>query len=271
MNNLKADCHIHSSVSPDSNTPLREICESACENGIQTIIVTNHLEYYIDEDGKNGSMDISYVENSLEEIEKCRVEFQERLEILFGMEMGQMHYWTKDVKKNIKGYKFDYLLGSIHKLGNLDLKNGDYSEENREKQNEKYLNSLYEMVVSCDFDCVGHFDLVKRYGANHNVEIKLMKQHEEKVRDILKEVIKRGKGIEINTSGMRQLCKESMPSFDILKLYKELGGTIITLGSDAHRSEDVGAGFDEIIIGLKEIGINQLAVYRERRPYFYDI
>ncbi|MBC2582632.1 histidinol-phosphatase HisJ family protein [Clostridium sp. DJ247] len=271
MKIMKADCHIHTCVSPDSDASLKEICRSACEHGLDSIIVTNHFEYYIGkEDGKR-SMSISFIEDSLKEINECKVEFAEKLEVLFGMEMGQVHYWPDHVKSIVKSYPFDYLIGSIHKIEDVDLKYGDYSKENIEKLNRLYLDLLYDMALKGEYDCVGHFDLVKRYAANQNQKNNLMERYEENIGDILKVVIERGKGIEINTSGLRQLAGESMPSIDVIRLYKKLGGHIITIGSDAHIKEDVGAGIDDSVNLLKELGFKQIAVYRGRKPYFYDI
>lgn len=271
MKSIKADCHIHTCVSPDSKTSLKAICESACRHGLDSIVVTNHFEYYTGKENKKINMGISFIDNSLKEINECKVEFGAKLEILFGMEMGQVHYWPEDVKNIIKSYAFDYLIGSIHKIEDVDLKHGDYSKENIEKQNLDYLNLLYDMAANGEYDCIGHFDLVKRYAAGYNVKINLMERYKKEIEDILKVVIERGKGIEINTSGLRQLSGEFMPSIEIIKLYKELGGSVITVGSDAHTKEDVGAGIDESIDLLRKIGFKQIAIYRGRKPYFYDI
>lgn len=271
MKNIKIDCHVHTIVSPDSNTQLKAICNSACEKDISSIIVTNHFEYYSGEkDGRRGA-DISFIENSLKEIEECKTEFEGKLEILFGMELGQAHQWIEGINKITKSYPFDYLIGSLHKVNGIDLKNWTYSKENLEKQSIKYLDALYDMVKNSEYDCVGHLDLIKRYAARHNEKIDLIKLYEGKITEILKVVIERGKGIEINTSGLRQEVKETMPSTQIIQLYKNLGGKIITIGSDSHNEKDVGEGFEESINILKKVGFKQIAIYRARKPYFYDI
>lgn len=271
MKNIKADCHIHTHISPDSKERLKAICENAFKIGLNSIVVTNHFEYFLGNKYGKRRMDISFIENSLKEVTECKVEFEGKLEVLFGMEMGQVHYWPEDVKKLIESYPFDYLIGSIHKIEDIDLKYGDYSKENIEKQNIRYLDLLYSMVKYGEYDCVGHFDLVKRYAANHHQEINLMDQYEDKIREIFQVVIKRGKGIEINISGLRQLSGEFMPSIGIIELYKNLGGHIITIGSDAHTAKEVGCGLNESIKLLKKLGFNKIAVYRGRKPYFYDI
>lgn len=271
MKKIKADCHIHTKISPDSKEPLIEICKSAYEKGLTSIVVTNHFEYYTGKQNGSKGWGIEYIENSLQEINECKKEFKDNLEILFGVEFGQAHYWPEEVKKLLKTYSFDYIIGSIHKIEDVDLKYGDYAKENIEKQNKLYLDLLYAMASRGEYDCLGHFDLVKRYAANHNEKIDLMKNYERDIENILKIVIERGKGIEVNTSGLRQASKELMPSIGIIELYKKLGGKIITIGSDAHKKEDVGSEIDSITALLKQLGFNELAIFKKRQPYFYGV
>lgn len=268
MKNIKLDCHIHTHISPDSKASLEEICKSALKKNIGSIIITNHFEYYTGKKDGKLSMDMDCIDDSLREIDEYRTNLKGKLEVLFGMEIGQIQYWPKHVKNITKSYPLDYIIGSIHKLEDIDLKYGDYSCENREKQNMSYLDLLHDLAENGDYDCVGHFDLVKRYAP---YKLNLMEKYETKIKNILKIIIRRGKGIEINTSGLRQSCKETMPSSSIIELYKNLGGNIITIGSDAHMSKDVGEGFDEAIDLLKKIGFEKIAIYRKRKPYFYDI
>lgn len=271
MESIKIDSHVHTCVSPDSEAPLEKICERSYKRGLNSIIITNHFEYYTRKNNGKLSMERSFIDDSLKEINDCREKFSGKLEILFGMEMGQVHYWPEDVKSVVESYPFDYIIGSIHKIEDIDLKYGDYSRENMENQNMKYLYLMYDMVREGEYDCVGHLDLVKRYAAKQHQKNNLMDRYEKNIRDILNIVIERGKGIEINTSGLRQLTGEFMPSIEIISLYKKLGGKIITIGSDSHTQDDVGAGFDESVNLLKELGFKKITLYRRRKPYFYDI
>ena len=91
------------------------------------------------------------------------------------------------------------------------------------------------------------------------------------IKEVLTNIIKSGKGIEVNTSTLRSVVNETMPSVDILKLYHELGGTIITVGSDAHKSEDVGAGIRESIEVLKNIGFKNIYRFENRKPIAIEI
>lgn len=271
MKKMRADCHIHTIVSPDSKTPLKEICKSACEKDINCITITNHFEYYTGKKDGKISMDISFIENSLKEVNEAAEEFKGKLEILFGMELGQAHMWSEAVNKIINKYPFDYLIGSLHKIEDIDLKNWSYTEENIEEQSLRYLKELRVLAEKGEYDCLGHLDLIKRYAARQNKKVNLMKLYKDKIAEILNIVIERGKGIEVNTSGLRQEARETMPSLQIVQLYKELGGEIITIGSDSHNEKDVGEGYEESISLLKKAEFSQIAVYRERKAQFYKI
>ena len=134
-----------------------------------------------------------------------------------------------------------------------------------------YINQIKQMVTLADFDCVGHLDLIKRYSTKtYNTRITLIVQYE-LLKEVLKLIISKGKGIEINTSGLRQAPRETMPGVDVLKLYHELGGEILTIGSDAHRAEDVAEGIDIAIENAKQAGFKHLTVFNNRKPEWVPV
>lgn len=120
------------------------------------------------------------------------------------------------------------------------------------------------------FDCIAHLDLVKRYGSLYGIKINLM-LYEEELKEIFKILIENGKGIEINTSGLRQTAKSCLPDLDIVKFYKQLGGEIITVGSDSHYAMDVGKGIHYGIEIAKNAGFKYMTIFRERKPEFIKI
>ena len=135
--------------------------------------------------------------------------------------------------------------------------------------NIEYYKNLSKLVDDFDnFSVIGHLDLIKRYDKEGILDDSLVIEY---IEDILKKLIKNNKGIEVNTSSIRYKINDLMPSRNILKLYKSLGGEIITIGSDSHSIEHLAEGFDEIITELKEIGFNKLCTFDKMKPKFYDI
>ena len=125
-----------------------------------------------------------------------------------------------------------------------------------------------------EFDVYGHIDYVIRYVIKYYDNV-INKINYDEFRDILDEIllviINKDKGIEINTSGIRYGLNSVHPNIEILKRYKELGGKIITIGSDAHRVEDLASHFDIAIDLLEQSGFEEIAVYHNRKPDFIKI
>lgn len=259
------DYHLHTTNSKDGKSSLFDVCRSAIAKGIKEIAVTDHFEPTIN--------DKAYAyyqpELFLSDIEDARSVFKGMLNIKYGIELGQPHIYPTFSEKIIHDYPFDFVLASAHKMvGDVDFGEIDYSRADKHKYFTKYLDNLEELVQWGQFDCIGHFDLVKRYCARLGVRINLMDQYQERITDILKGIIRIGKGIEINTSGLRQFSTGMMPDQDILSLYRDLGGKIITVGSDAHCAKDVGEGIDEAIGVLSDLNFEYISTFEKRKPQF---
>ncbi|MDK2807606.1 MAG: histidinol-phosphatase family [Clostridiales bacterium] len=257
------DYHVHSSISPDAGTDMEKMCEEALNKGMKEIIFTDHYEFY-SRGKKSPYFHKAYLDEYFIQLERCREIFCGKLLIKAGMEFGQSHLAAQRAECIARTYPFDYLIGSVHKLDNIDLEEMKYTRDCVGLIAEKYYENLLELACTGTFDCIGHFDLCKRHFTKHGFLEEPQKQ-EAMIRLILKEIILRGKGIEINTSGLRQSPKETMPGAFILKMYRDLGGYIITVGSDAHKPEDIGAGFDSAYSLLKEAGFHEIAVFSKRK------
>ncbi|MDD3173454.1 MAG: histidinol-phosphatase HisJ family protein [Herbinix sp.] len=258
----KADYHVHSIISPDAKVPMIEMCESAYQKGLSEIVFTDHYEFYA-HGIKSQYFHDEYIKGYFRELEKCREFFDGKLLLKSGMEFGQPHLEMEKSKEILDQYQFDYLIGSVHKLDNIDLEKLEYREETVHNIAERYYLELLKLSEQGEFDCMGHLDLFKRHACRHGFPDEF-ERHELTIRRILKNLIERGKGIEINTSGIRQEAKEAMPSLTILKMYKELGGKIITVGSDAHQPQDIGADFDIAYELLRLAGFDCIMSYNKR-------
>lgn len=259
---LKRDYHMHS-ISPDANMPMKKMCEGALKKGIQEVVFTDHYEFYEHGNGK-GYFKESYLERYFKEAQECEEMFAGRLTIKRGMEFGQLHLGGQKAQEIIDRYPFDYIIGSLHKIGDIDLEKFEITQENAHEIAKKYYENLLEVSEVGEFDCLGHLDYCKRHlrGAGFP---DFYEEFVPIVRQILENVIKRGKGIEVNSSGLRQPQRELTPAYRTLNLYRELGGTIVTVGSDAHKPEDIGAGFDVAERELKKAGFHALAVFKNRK------
>ncbi len=262
------DYHMHSTYSIDGHNTIMELCKSAVNRGIREIAITDHFEPCISD------VNCSYYDQKgyWADITKAKQAFKGKLKIKLGVEMGQPHLFPKVSNDILADFPYDFVLASAHKLPKgMDVSAVDYTRISEEEVCAMYLRQLKDLVSRSDFDCIGHLDLIKRYSAAvYKKNITLACQYE-LLKEVLKLTISQGKGIEINTSGLRQTPKETMPGLDVLRLYRELGGEILTMGSDAHFAEDVGKGVAEAAEQATEAGFRFITVFNSRRPEMVSI
>ena len=259
---LTADYHVHS-VSPDARAPMKDMCEAALQRGLTEIAFTDHYEFYAHGIHRQFFHE-EYLKEYWNSIEQCRELFAGRLTIRSGMEFGQLHLCPEEAFSIIRKYPFDYLIGSVHKIENVDLEKMEYTKKTVPQITESYYRHLIELSARGEYDCLGHLDLVKRHLVRNGFAVDY-DEYADYIDEILKNVIARGKGIEINTSGIRQGTGEPMPGLRTLKRYRELGGIILTVGSDSHRPKDVGAELDGAEKLMREAGFTECSSYERRR------
>ncbi|WML33034.1 histidinol-phosphatase HisJ family protein [Clostridium sp. OS1-26] len=266
--NYLYDYHIHTTYSTDGNNTIFEVCKSAVEKGLKEIAITDHFEPTRGNENYSEYKPYDYIL----EIEKAREIFKGKLKIKIGIELGQPHHYMNSSKAIVNSIPYDYVIGSAHKLSDdTDFSEFDYNNVLLENACSTYINELKQLVSRADFDCVGHMDLIKRYSTDiYKRRVSLLTQ-QELLEEVFDTLISMGKGIEINTSGLRQAPKETMPGIDVLKFYRELGGEILTIGSDSHYAQDVAKGLDVAIENAREAGFKYLTTFSNRVPEFIKI
>lgn len=261
--NYLVDYHTHSTNSIDGKDTVLQICRSALDRGLKEIAITDHFE-----PSKSGDSHKSYRPNVyIVDILKAREKFRGRLKIKMGVELGQPHQFNKISEAIIDSFPYDYVLGSAHKLKEgSDVKDLDFSRIKMDDLCNTYIDELIDLAKWGKFDCIGHLDLIKRYAANSYKDKITLMPYRDRLEELFKIVISSGKGIEINTSGLRQGPKETMPGIDVLRFYRELGGEVLTIGSDAHCAEDIGKGIAEAVELALEAGFRYLTLFNNRVP-----
>ncbi|AOY76638.1 histidinol-phosphatase HisJ family protein [Clostridium formicaceticum] len=262
------DFHIHSNFSPDGFMQMEEAVEAAIEKGLKEICFTDHMDYDYDGNGNNYKFDYKKYFSS---IEACQKKYANKIVINKGVEMGVQPHIINRCQEDIEKYPFDFVIASIHSVEKSELfLNNFFHGKTQKKAYEIYFEELADIVNNYDGYCVlGHLDIIKRYG---NFDISLpLETYEEFTTVIFKKLIEKGKGIEINTSGIRYNLGDYHPSLDILTLYHRLGGEVITLGSDAHYPHHVAFDFHHALKQLKEIGFQYITTFKQMKPSFHPI
>ncbi|KXH87087.1 histidinol-phosphatase [Sporosarcina sp. HYO08] len=259
------DYHMHSAFSADCNIPMEEMIEAAIQKGLTEICFTDHIDYEYPDDTIVFDFDQKEYDAKIKNMQQ---QFADRIRIKKGVEIGVQPHLLDQYETLMEKGQFDFVICSIH---TADRKEMHFGEFFKGRSIEEAYALYYEELFACvkkykQYSVLGHIDLVKRY-RKQDFEYLF---HEE-LREIFKVIIADGKGIELNTSGVRYNMPSGMPSDDILKLYKECGGEILTLGSDAHKPQDIAFQFQESLELFQSIGFKYIATFDRMEPTFHAI
>jgi histidinol-phosphatase (PHP family) len=252
------DYHHHTNHSFDSTASMVEVCKKAIENEIQEICFTEHFSV----NPLAPTYGHMVFEKYLHEIRDCQEKFHSQLIVRAGIELCEPHLLKDQYDEILQPLDLDFILGSVHNLNNQKLRLA--LRENHPTPYERYFNELLSMVATSDIDIIAHFDLMKRYAYKEH-GLYDFHEYQEIIELVLKKAIVRNIGIEINTSGLRTSLKQTMPSIEIIQLYKDLGGEIITIGSDSHSADSVGANFYDALSLAKDCGFNYIYKFDKRK------
>ncbi|MBQ4522838.1 MAG: histidinol-phosphatase HisJ family protein [Lachnospiraceae bacterium] len=264
---ITADFHTHSLFSSDSTESLENMISFAKKNQITTLCITDHmdLDYPIDEKGNDFLLDLDSYTKAITELKQNNTD----IEIRLGIELGVMDYLAPKLTTLVKQYPFDFVIASSHLVKGIDPYYPAYKDKFPGNLGYgAYFHSILENVRAFeDFDVYGHLDYVCRY-----IQVPYIpSDFTDLLDEILKRIIELGKGIEVNTAGLSKGLHFPHPHPYILKRYLELGGEIITIGSDAHAAKNIGAYFAETEKHLLSLGYKYYATYKDRKPSFHKL
>ncbi|MFV0254799.1 MAG: histidinol-phosphatase HisJ family protein [Erysipelotrichaceae bacterium] len=257
-----ADYHIHSNFSIDSKELMENYCLRALELNIDEICFSEHIDHGIEDCNNPGQYQVTNLPKYFKKIKELQQKYQGKLIIKIGIEFGAQLHNLELFRKDFYNYDFDFVLLSVHQIDNKELWINQYQNGKSQAQyNEGYYSYLLELVKSYDeYNCLAHLDLIRRYdkeGEYHSEQCYKI------IKEILKIVIAKGKGIELNTSSFHYKLADFMPDLRIWQMYKELGGEIITIGSDSHKAERLADHFEVGFKMLKQIGFTHYSTFKK--------
>lgn len=274
-----ADYHVHTDFSDDSVYPMEDVVKDAIRMGMDEICFTDHVDYGVKEDWDSGK-EIEYRDGEpianvdypryAERIRQMQCLYGDRIAMRMGMEFGMQMHTIPQFQSLYDRYPFDFIILSVHQVEDQEFWTGDFQKgRTQQEYNERYYEELLGLVEHYrDYSVLGHMDLIVRYDESGVYPF-------EKVRPIVEEILKRvirdGKGIEVNTSYKRYGLADTTPSRAVLKLYQELGGRILTLGSDSHKPEHLGAYIKETKNLLRTMGFHEFCTYEKMQPVFHTL
>ena len=263
------DTHMHSCFSSDSTAAQEEMIVSAMQKGLAGICFTDHLDIDYPPDSGLFLLDLPNYHAS---VAAYRKKYEKKIPVCFGIELGLQPHLAKLHTDILTQYPFDFVIGSSHVVHGFDPYYRPFFENRTEKSAyREYFESVLENIRAFDgFDVYGHIDYVVRYGPTTNENYDWT-DYQDVIDEILRELINRGKGIELNTGGFKYGLGHPNPTEEIICRYRELGGEIITIGADAHQPEHVGFDFSKVSSILKNAGFDHFTVFHRRKPEFIKL
>ena len=259
------DYHMHSTVSFDARSSGLEMALAAKAAGLKEICFTDHLDY--DPLGKvpNIAFDTAVYNAEYDGLEVPGLKIRRGME--FGMTVDNRTQFKEDLKRR----PFDFVLGSVHFVDDLDVYFEEYWRDKTVWQAERrYLEATLDCVrLHDDFDVLAHLTYIGKTSSHHAPRCVPFEEHRELIDEILKTVAEKGKGLEMNTSGVDR-CGGFLPTADYFRRFKEFGGEIVTIGSDAHTASRVGQYSFEACAILKGI-FGHVCTFEDRKPVFHKL
>ena len=284
---ITADYHLHSSFSGDSNTPMEEMVLRGIELGLTRMCFTEHndFDYPItnpasaSDEASKSNLDI--VTDGMFELNpdaylydllRLKEKYKSQITLCFGVELGLQPHLSRENAAFAKAHDYDFIIASSHICNRRDPYYPSFYEgRTQEEAYSEYFESILEnLKYYSNFDVYGHLDYVVRYGPAKDDGYSY-----EAYRDIFDRILDRlismGKGIEINTAGFAKGMRDANPCIGVVRRYRELGGEIITVGSDAHRPEQIAYAFNRAADILKDCGFRYYTTFEKRSPSFYKL
>lgn len=283
---MRVDYHVHTEFSDDSAYKMEQVVRDAITLSLDGTCFTDHVDYGVKKDwdepgemlyrkggpGEPEKMAVANVDYPAYYAEFNRLKniYSDRINLKFGLEFGMQAHTIEKYEKLFRRYPFDFIILSIHEVEDKEFWTQDFQHGRTQKEyNERYYEEMLYLVKNYhDYSVLGHMDLISRYDKAGIYPFEKLKPV---LTEILNIVIADGKGIEINTSSHRYGLTDLTPSRDILRLYRELGGRIITIGSDSHRPEHLGAYVDEAKEELRKLGYTKFCTFDRMNPVFHSL
>lgn len=268
------DCHTHSKWSFDGCETIDDMCKQAIKLGINVLTITDHCEI----NGWNTPKDSEFgdfsklIPQSIKHLKESQAKYSNKIKLLRGIELGQAVQDLKSADIALSLDDFDLILASVHNVRDTkDFYWLKYTEDSAKKILYTYFNEVLEVVKWNKFDSLSHLTYPMRYitGVN-NISIDI-NEYLSIIDKIFTTLIRNNKALEVNSSGLRQEIGVTMPDKFLLKRYYSLGGKLITIGSDAHKTSDLGKGINETLYLLKNIGFENYYYFEKHKPVAVQI
>ncbi len=271
------DMHTHSCFSLDADKSFspEDICRAAIEKGISDIAITDHFEANYKTAVSDSTRNSVYDHNAAYiAIMEAKEKYSARLNLIYGIEIGQANQCPDEARALLNFHNYEFVIGSMHSLCGMD----DYhhydlsniSDEQISKWFVSYFKELCQVVDTIHADTIAHITYQIRYLALANRNLDITKYYDI-ISELYKKIISKDVALEVNTSTLWRGLGFTMPDTALLKLYRECGGRLITVGSDAHSAQNIGCCIPEAFAIIKSCGFDSVLTVRQGQKQLVKI
>ena len=259
------DYHMHSIVSFDGHNTGLELAQAARDRGLKEICFTDHVDFVPQAAVQTMVFDVKRYSQEYDSLEVPGLKIRQGME--FGLTDGNQSLLLQRLSQR----HYDFVLGSVHFVDGVDVYFKEYWQDKIPAQAQsRFLEQTLAMVSAHqDFDVLAHMTFLMKSPFNPVRAPLSFEAHREIMEEILKVLVRKGKGLEMNTSGVDRSVG-FLPTVDVFRRFKELGGEIVTVGSDAHRTDRVGQYCTQAAEMLSEI-FGCVCTFQDREPIFHKI
>lgn len=268
---MLADYHMHTHFSSDSDANPSEHIEKAISLGMSELCFTDHVDFdYPKENGK--TMFHLDADSYFEELYRYKHEYEDKIKVKIGVELGLNPHNEEYNHNLVKTHPFDFVIGSSHIVDGIDPYYPEYWEGRTIKESiTRYYEAILRNVTTEDvYDVYGHLDYIRRYVPDKNF-VYDDRDYYDITESILTNIITKGHGLELNTRGLESGLTNFLPTIALLQRYHDMGGEIVTVGSDAHYTKNVGYGFKTAREILINTGFKYVASFEHRSVSFIPL
>lgn len=268
------DYHTHTrfSFDGDPNATPDAMCRRALELGLTHLAITDHYDVNAEVEGH---FDTPYDgDAAFAALQEVKEKYKGRLNVLCGLELGNAPQYPLQAQAALEAHPYEFVIGSLHNLQNVP----DFCYMNFERMSQNQIAQLFHRALDETLEVarfpgittLGHVTYMHRYVTLGGRTLDF-KPYYEKLEQIFRTIIQRDVALELNVSPLWKGLGISLPTMELLKLYKDCGGRLVTIGSDAHAPENLGKAIRKGYALLQAVGFHQVLTIEEGRPVLQSI